>query len=340
MDRAMQNILRKSYRDIDEPLNILTFLTHGRYETTLCKTNHNFYSIKIINGMSWDERSGEIPKNYHFLPIVDKVVCVPPHVPFDLILSQSPIHLDMARHLSRLFQLPLISLVHTMWMSKDYKEIQEKIKADLNVFISEEQRDSYGFDSSFGEINHLGIDTSLFIPNKTKKKNYAISVVNDWINRKECGFEIWKNISGYEGEPNDKFVVFGDTPGLSSVADSIGDLISGYQNASLYLNTTISSTMPMTILEAMACGCPVVTTSGGIVERLIVKHEHNGFIGKNIEELKRYTNILLEDSNLSKRMGINARNTIVENFDDNKFVKKWNDIFKKAANINLYIENE
>ena len=44
--QSIKSILRRSSLSSDEPLNILTFCTHERYEQNLCKTNHNFYSLQ------------------------------------------------------------------------------------------------------------------------------------------------------------------------------------------------------------------------------------------------------------------------------------------------------
>ena len=73
---AVRSILRRQQRQ--EPLNILTFCTHERYEQKLCKTGHNFYSINY--GKEWDTDYGDIPENYY---VINEV---PSYINFDLIL--------------------------------------------------------------------------------------------------------------------------------------------------------------------------------------------------------------------------------------------------------------
>ena len=46
MPTKMSSIIRGATRTPVEKLNILTFPTHERYETMLCKTGHNFYAYR------------------------------------------------------------------------------------------------------------------------------------------------------------------------------------------------------------------------------------------------------------------------------------------------------
>ena len=48
--RSIKSFMKKI--DRSEKLNILTLATHERYEENLCKTGHNFYSLKY--GKEWD----------------------------------------------------------------------------------------------------------------------------------------------------------------------------------------------------------------------------------------------------------------------------------------------
>ena len=75
--QSIKSILRRSSLSSDEPLNILTFCTHERYEQNLCKTNHNFYSLK--EGKLWNTDYSRIPSNY--FPVTE----IPFHINFDLV---------------------------------------------------------------------------------------------------------------------------------------------------------------------------------------------------------------------------------------------------------------
>ena len=59
--RSIKSFMKKI--DRSEKLNILTLATHERYEENLCKTGHNFYSLKY--GKEWDTTYSQVPQNYH-----------------------------------------------------------------------------------------------------------------------------------------------------------------------------------------------------------------------------------------------------------------------------------
>ena len=49
------------------------------------------------------------------------------------------------------------------------------------------------------------------------------------------------------------------------------------------------------------------------------------------EELKKYINMLLEDESLRESMGREARKTIVESHNLDRFTEDWNSLFNKVV---------
>jgi phosphatidylinositol alpha-1,6-mannosyltransferase len=82
-----------------------------------------------------------------------------------------------------------------------------------------------------------------------------------------------------------------------------------YMNASMMLHWAIEG-FGMCVLEAMACGCPVITIDGtGAAE--IIKNGTQGFIVKN-RDPKKYAQcikLLLENNDLSRRISLEAWKT-------------------------------
>jgi glycosyltransferase involved in cell wall biosynthesis len=101
-----------------------------------------------------------------------------------------------------------------------------------------------------------------------------------------------------------------------------------YQRSKIFLNTSLISPVPTVLLEAMSCGCAVVSTDTCMIPEFI-KHGENGFMGKTAHELRYYVDLLRKDDKLASEMGNAARKTIVDNFSMNKFVSKWKEVFRR-----------
>ena len=82
-------------------------------------------------------------------------------------------------------------------------------------------------------------------------------------------------------------------------------------------------------MEAMACGCAIVSTETCMIPE-IIDHGKNGFMSNDEQELKRYIKMLLEDDDLRQSMGTEARKTIVESHNLDRFTNEWNILFNKA----------
>ncbi len=89
-----------------------------------------------------------------------------------------------------------------------------------------------------------------------------------------------------------------------------------YQVADLYVHPSRADTFPTTVLEALACGKPVVGTAvGGIPEQ--IEDGVTGFLTAQGDAKAMATRIvqLLEDDRLRKRMGMQAADAAKEHFD-------------------------
>lgn len=334
MPTALQTMLRKATRDDDKPLNILTFPTHERYETGLAKTGHNFYGWQGPNIKTWNTKFAPVPQNYTILNGKLLDAQFPLWLDIDLVLSQNKFgQYGIAAQVARRLQCPLVTLEHTLPtpdLSKSVKWYLSSMKGDLDVFISEYSIEQWGWTKEDNvEVVHHGVDTELFTPGNGEREDKVISVVNDWMNRDWCcGFRIWQDATGWP-KSSLPLNVWGDTTGLSRAAEDVHELIREYQRSTIFLNTSLISPVPTALLEAMSCGCAVVSTDTCMIPEFI-HHGENGFLADNPEDLRKYVDILRTDDNLRQRMGAAARATIVDNFSMDKFVNKWKEVFRKA----------
>jgi len=87
------------------------------------------------------------------------------------------------------------------------------------------------------------------------------------------------------------------------------------QQASLFVLPSLSEGMPNVVLEAMACGLPVIATRvGGIVD--IIDNGENGLLveAQHAEQLCEAIKEVLTNKELAQRLGMAARKTIEERF--------------------------
>jgi len=331
-------MIRKATRDDKGPLNILTFPTHERYQCNLAKTGHNFYLWQEPGVIKpWVKEYAEVPENTTLLNPSKESDQIPINIDLDVVLSQNKFgQFNIASQIASMLDLPLISIEHTLPMeswNEHQLESLYNMKGNINIFISDYSRGIWGWTQDEADVIHHGVDTDFFCPTESlAKENSVLSVVNDWINRDWCcGYSLWEQVTGYP-ESNLPLKVIGDTPGLSEAAQSTGHLAEEYKKSKIFLNTSLISPVPTCLLEAMSCGCAVVSTETCMIPEIITNGQ-NGFISNDPKKLRSYIDILLKDDEMSKEIGLNARKTIVNNFGLKNFINQWNAAFQKSLEL-------
>lgn len=104
-------------------------------------------------------------------------------------------------------------------------------------------------------------------------------------------------------------------PNLVEFTGIIDDMPSVYQQADLLVLTSVFEGMPNVILEAMACGLPVVATGVGAVPE-IVNHGVTGYVVSinDTHKLIRYLLRLVRSSTLRRKMGMKTRAVVEKSF--------------------------
>jgi glycosyltransferase involved in cell wall biosynthesis len=59
----------------------------------------------------------------------------------------------------------------------------------------------------------------------------------------------------------------------------------------------------------------------------IINNGVNGYISNDENQLRSYIEILMQDESKRIEIGANARQTILDNFSEENFIKKWQEIF-------------
>jgi len=326
--RSIRSIMKHSKRG--DKLNILTFATHERYEYNLCKTGHDFYSLAI--GKTWDTEYSPIPENYHVIKDI------PNEVDFDIVLSHTACNrYDYAHQLLSGFNMPMDrrtnkiatpSILHVHVLPDVRGNVDEQISSmkafnsDKTSFISDFSRNAWGYDPKNSTVIEHGIDTDFWKYTGAERKNHCLSVVNDWPNRDWCcGFNLWKDT--IQDVPA---LVVGKSPGFSFPAQSPEHLRDIYSSSRIFYNTSLHSPVPTVLLEAMSCGCAIVSTATCMIPDIIL-HGYNGLISNDPNELRYFLNRLLNDEEKARTLGDNARKTIEQKFNLKRFCENWNNLF-------------
>lgn len=326
----MSNTYNYIRRSPKEKLNILTFPTHERYEQSLFQTGHNFYSFEYFGKLDTKaDNCFGIPKDKFY-----------PNSGFDLILAQSRFgQFKLAEHINESLKIPIITVEHTVPtpdLTEKDRHAMGSMNGDVNVFINQFQLESwsqYGRFSNANIIEHC-VDTEIFFPGYWP--DGILTVANKFQDRDYClNYKLWKEV--FDSNEFYMRVVGADSNKINSMFkeyDDVGKLSNEYRNCEVYLNTTSHSTIPTSLLEAMACGCPVVSTSTCGIPEVITDGE-NGLLADNAKDIIRAIKRIQDDKELAKRLGENARATIVDRFSKTRFIKEWNEIFMKTYEASL-----
>ena len=137
-----------------------------------------------------------------------------------------------------------------------------------------------------------------------------------------------------EGLPIQLFVV-GDGPYSEALAKSLpeafftgylrgSELATAYASADIFVFPSTTDTFGNVILEAQACGLPVVVSDSGGPKEL-VEPEANGLITRShdVEDLACAIRVLVTNRAMRERMGKFARNSVIDRSWPSAFRKFW-----------------
>jgi len=245
----------------------------------------------------------------------------------------------------------LISQTVPMWVHKIYIPTVAKwtFKSANKIICYTENEKSLlvklGIDSDKIAVIHNGTDTDIFAPREKEKDNNQIL----WIGRFTPGKGVEYLIDAFnilvKEYPDFKLLMIGRGHLKENIEQKIQDLNLGkniiirefvpnselpeiYQSSDVFVLPSLNEGVPRTILEAMACGIPVVCTE---LPQLVNIVEGCGLLVpvKDSQALAEGILRVVSNRDIAQKFGKNGRIKVVENYS-------WEDTVKKT--IQLYEE--
>lgn len=158
--------------------------------------------------------------------------------------------------------------------------------------------------------------------------------------------EIWRRVQMVKGSKiqNWHLDIVGDGPqrqalhqqidrlGLSSTVHLVpptSDIQSFYLRSSIFVLTSRYEGLPMVLLEAQACGLPIIAFACQCGPRDIIEDDVNGILIENRDEMlfAQQLTTLMNDPTMRQRLG-NAAILSSERFSEERIMSVWQEVFK------------
>ncbi len=241
----------------------------------------------------------------------------------------------------------LISASSPKWLNSLYKNtfsIETFHIADHIICYTElekERIERMGINAQKISVIHNGVDTNLFTPAPLEKSTEKKQIV--WVGRHVSGKGVKYLIEAFshvvEKIPGTHLVLIGDGPEKTAIEERIrllqiyssvtlidhvdnADLSQVYNQSHLFVLPSLMEGVPRTLLEAMACGIPVITTN---LPHLVDIVDGAGLVvpSKNPQLLSDAILTILDNASRAEKMGQCGRAKIERGYS-------WEDTVKKT----------
>ncbi|BBQ06492.1 glycosyltransferase family 4 protein [Elizabethkingia anophelis] len=232
-------------------------------------------------------------------------------------------------------------IINRLRSNADLKLVQ---RYDRFVVLTHEDKSYWG---NLPNIKVIPNANSFVLSKRADLENKRVIAVGRYDYQK--GFDelinVWKGV--YVKHPDWSLDIFGHGPlkdELQSLIDQLGltktihlcapvkNIEQEYLNSSILAMTSRYEGLPMTLLEAQACGLPLVSYACKCGPRDIIKNNENGFLIEegNQNEMAHKIIKLIENKELRLKMGESALRAS-DYFSEESVMKKWIYLF---SNLN------
>lgn len=102
-----------------------------------------------------------------------------------------------------------------------------------------------------------------------------------------------------------------------------------YSKADVFVSASTSETQGLTFIESMACSTPIICRHDDCLDGVLIEGK-TGFGYDTEEEFINYLNQILDNEKLRAKMGKNCKQLVDENYTEDSFANKIEQIYKKV----------
>ncbi len=283
----------------------------------------------------------------------------------DVIHAHLPNGHVLAGIVGALTHTPTVATVHGLNLTNQELGISRTTGTDLTVVCQQTYMEAMALGVPAERLTLIpnGVDTATFTPGGSGERFRApLGVPADaplvgFVGRLnwEKGPDLFLRMAErvHRHQPHVHFCIVGEGPLAEGAVHMVGELGIGecvhlaglwrnilevYPAFDIFVQTSRSEGMPLALLEAMACGRPVVAMAvGGVTE--VVEFGTSGLLvdagdweGLAIEVLQ-----LLARPTRARELGEAARRRVEQNFNLKDTIRRTDELFQRLANSNLHL---
>ena len=183
------------------------------------------------------------------------------------------------------------------------------------------------------------VDTENFRPMNLQKKAASLCFIGRLEAQKNL-FELLKSLMNSEynlsivgdGSLKDDLVEFArekkikaEFPGIVS-NERLPQLLNQHE---VFILPSVYEGMPKSLLEAMACGLPVIGNDVEGINEVIVNNSNGLLCKEDAASIRKTIDFLIKDSDLKNNLGKNARETIIKDFSLDSVLRKEIEVYEQ-----------
>lgn len=234
----------------------------------------------------------------------------------------------------------LLSRANRYILSRHFKYIVA-VSEDIRIALTE----SYGFPSGKLVLIHNGTDTPEGIQPEGGSRPFTIGSAGRFFPVKDYPFlvevaaeinQVFKDIcfelagEGPEFENINERVMRRGLQDVFRFKGFMENMSEFYKGLDLYINTSLHEGFPMSVLEAMSHGLPVVAPKEGGIKEVVIDGLHGFLIeGRDPKRFAEKCLAIYKDRNLRQSMGTASREKVVTEYSIKAMAEKYCGLYEK-----------